>query len=269
MPARGPWLARRSLPQVELQKNKGLCRGDKFQLWLHNKLESLGAKSLGSLKTKCSLDGIPINLVGRANPCRDGSRGLAGQTHAWPQHPAARMHPSALRAPATPFPQMDTGSVSPRYDSGSSPRSPFEAIDSRGVTGCPPGGPAHFSPHASGAMKTQDRSTKLEVNPEAVLVIVAADVTTSTKAALSWARPKPCDNMQRAGSCQTGGSSDDSPRIPPLMDNVNTISELYWKDPGEVMCVCVCRKGGGGGWERGWWGPRSLFLCGLASGSRP
>lgn len=61
---------------------------------------------------------------------------------------------------------------------------------------------------------------KVEPPPEGLLVVIASDVTTSTKAALSWKRPKPAEGAQpRRGH-------------DPVVGKPLTISELYWANPG-------------------------------------
>lgn len=105
--------------------------------------------------------------------------------------------------------------------------------------------PGAKRPMSAGLVATPHPGSPLQL--EGVLVLVAADVTTCTKATLSWARPK----YVSAPDTGTGAGQDGAPSPDSLKANSPlTISELYWKDPGErqsSLGMRCCDQGVGAG----------------------
>lgn len=82
--------------------------------------------------------------------------------------------------------------------------------------------PQENAEHPPAGALPPDQEDEVGGNSRTVLAIMATDVTTSTKAQLSWARPKYITLPPRPGA---------RPRR--VKDKPLTISELYWANPGE------------------------------------
>lgn len=239
--------------QATLQRCMGMYRGDKFRFWLRNELEGVNVPSLGKLKAKCSLDGISMDLVSRVVQCSHVRCGLVGQAFACQKHSLFRRRATcrALCVPPTRHSQIDAGSVYSGDAVESSSQATHVNKDQQGVEASSSKNAGGLSKGTSGVLTTLKDSTVLKVNPEAVLVIVAADVTTSTKAALSWARPKPGASSSNEDIGKAAAiTSSSTTATPPQIDHLFTASELYWENPGEQMYLelsLVLQELAGGG----------------------